>query len=37
MTLHCNSHDTLKSESNIQMLLDCRVYAPNPFDWHSNV
>ena len=23
MTLHCNSHDTLKSGSKIQTLLDC--------------
>ena len=23
MTLHCNSHDTMKSESNIQTSLDC--------------
>ena len=25
MTLHCNSHDTLKSGSSIQTLLDCYV------------
>ena len=27
MILHCDSHDTLKSGSNIQTLLDCYVFT----------
>ena len=38
MTLHCNSHDTLKSGNNIQTLSDfLRVDAPDLRDWNSNV
>ena len=37
MTFHCHSHDTLKSGSKIQTLLDCYVFDPNLFNWHSNV